>query len=202
MSEAAWRRHPSLYLLGDHLDVALAMGEDLLAQRVALAGPTQTLTQAQHERQSRNLADFLATARSLELAVTARLLQARRRAEDLKRVQGGLKPLISLFIAGTAPLVDAAADLGDNSERDFETGADALSFLRSRAVIARDTAGLERLSAVAVTEDYLVGSRIRLGALLDLAAAFLDALELMFDLRLASEQTVDDETASKTTRAR
>ena len=34
-------RHPSLYLLGDHLDAALAMGEDLLTETVTLADATQ-----------------------------------------------------------------------------------------------------------------------------------------------------------------
>ena len=36
-SIAPEQRHPSIYLLGDHLDAALAMGEDLLTEKVALA---------------------------------------------------------------------------------------------------------------------------------------------------------------------
>ena len=53
-------------------------------------------------RQNRELAEFLTTVRTLELSLTARLLQARKRAEDMKRRESRLKPLIALFVAGTA----------------------------------------------------------------------------------------------------
>ncbi len=199
-------RHPSLYLLGDHLDAALAMGEDLLTERVALADATQHLTMARLVRQNRELAEFLTTVRTLELSLTARLLQARKRAEDMKRRESRLKPLIALFVAGTAPLVDAAAELGDTTTRDFDTGDTATAFLRSRGLIARDAAGLERLSQLSVGEDYLVAGRIRLGTLLDLVATFLDTLDLLFDLseeprsaNLPAE--AKDAAAGETTRA-
>ena len=85
-------------------------------------------------------------------------------------------------MAGTAPLVDAAMELGDTTMRDFDTGDTAFAFLRSRALIARDAAGLERLSDLRVSEDYLVAGRMRLGTLLDLVATFLDSLDLLYDL--------------------
>jgi hypothetical protein len=175
-------RHPSIYLLGDHLDAALAMGEDLLTEKVALADVAQPLTMARLVRQNRELSEFLTTVRTLELSLTARLLQARKRAEEMRRREVRLKPLIALFVAGTAPLVDAAMELGDTTIRDFDTGDTAFAFLRSRALIARDAAGLERLSDLRVGEDYLVAGRVRLGTLLDLVATFLDSLDLLYDL--------------------
>ena len=120
--------------------------------------------------------------RTLELSLTARLLQARKRAEEMRRREPRLKPLIALFVAGTAPLVDAAMELGDTSTHDFETGDTAFAFLRSRGLIARDAAGLERLADLRVNEDYLVAARVRLGTLLDLVATFLDSLDLLYDL--------------------
>jgi hypothetical protein len=182
-------RHPSLYLLGDHLDAALAMGEDLMTERVALADATQNLTMARLVRQNRELAEFLATVRTLELSLTARLLQARKRAEEMKRHESRLKPHISLFVAGTDVLVQAAEALGDTMNQDFDTGDTASAFLRSRGLIARDAAGLERLSQLSVGEDYLVAGRIRLGTLLDLVATFLDSLDLLYDLYGESAQT-------------
>jgi hypothetical protein len=182
MTASAPARHPSIYLLGDHLDAALAMGEDLLTEKVALADPAQPLSMARLVRQNRELSDFLTTVRTLELSLTARLLQARKRAEEMRRREVRLKPLIALFVAGTAPLVDAAMELGDTTLRDFDTGDTAFAFLRSRALIARDAAGLERLSELRVGEDYLVAGRLRLGTLLDLVATFLDSLDLLYDL--------------------
>jgi len=171
-----------IYLLGDHLDAALAMGEDLLTERASLAEPTEQLTVMRLTRQNRDIAEFLLNVRTLELAMTARLLQARKRAETMKRGESRLRPLIALFVAGTAPLDDAAAELGDTSAHDFETGDVASAFLRSRGLIARDAAGLMGLSELKVSEDYMVAGRIRLGTLLDLVATFLDALDLAFDL--------------------
>jgi hypothetical protein len=80
MTDAADTRHPTIYLLGDHLDAALAMGEDLLTERVTLAEAEQKLNMARLVRQNSEVADFLGSVRTLELSMIARLLQARRRA--------------------------------------------------------------------------------------------------------------------------
>src|SRR5215831_3685602 len=151
MSASTTSKHPSIYLLGDHLDAALAMGEDLLAEKVVLADAAQPLNTARLVQQNRELAKFLTIVRTLEMSLTA-------------------------------PLVDAAMELGDTTVRDFNTGDTAFAFLRSRALIACDAAGLERLSELRVGEDYLVAGRIRLGTLLDLVATFLDSLDLIYDL--------------------
>jgi hypothetical protein len=182
MAGSAPDKHPSIYLLGDHLDASLAMGEDLLTERIALAGAAEMLVLPHLLRQNREIGAFLTSVRALELALTSRLLQARRRAEELKRRETRLRPLIALFVAGTAPLTDAAAELGDTTARDFDTGDTAFAFLRSRGLIARDAAGLEQQPQLAVTEEYLVAGRIRLGTLLDLIATFLDTLDTLFDL--------------------
>ncbi len=181
-SIAPEQRHPSIYLLGDHLDAALAMGEDLLTEKVALDTPAGKSPLRDWMRQNRDLNDFLSTVRTLEYAMTARLLQARKRAEELKRSESRLRPLIALFVAGTAPLADAAAELGDTDARDFQSADAALTFLRSRGLLAADAAGLEGLPRLAISEDYQIAGRIRLGTLLDLVATFLDTLDLLFDL--------------------
>jgi hypothetical protein len=174
--------NPSIYLLRDHLEATLAMGEDLLTETLALDLPAGKSPLRTWMRQNRDLNDFLNAVRTLEYAMTARLLQARKRAEELKRRESRLKPLIGLFVAGTAPLVDAAAEFGDTDARDFNSADAALTFLRSRGLLAPDAAGLEGLTRLAVSEDYQLARRIRLGTLLDLVATFLDTLDLLFDL--------------------
>jgi hypothetical protein len=162
-----------IYLLGDHLDAALAMGEDLLTEKAQLAEPTEHLTVTRLGRQNRDIAD------------------------ELRRAEHRLRPLIALFAAGTAALEDAAAELGDTTEHDFATGAVASAFLRSRGLIARDAAGLQGLAELKVSEDYLVAGRIRLGTLLDLVATFLDTLDLMFDLYNEPKRTHGPSTAER-----
>lgn len=191
MSGSITDAHPSLYLLGEHLDAALAMGEDLLTCKVELAhGPIASRDMARVVRQNRDLAGFLADVRVLELSLIARLLQARKWAEEIRRRELRLKPVIQLFVAGTTPLLDAAAELGDTTSQSFETGNTAYAFLRSRGIIATDDADLHRRAEIAVTEEYLVACRARLGTLLDLVAAFLDTLDLLADLRIAEAPPV------------
>jgi hypothetical protein len=182
MTDTAPIRHPTIYLLSDHLDAALAMGEDLLTERVMLAEAEQKLNMTRLVRQSGEVADFLQTVRTLELSLIARLLQARKRAEEIKRSEMRLKPLVALYVGVTAALVDAAEDLGDTTTQAFETGDTAQAFLRSRGIIARETAGLEQMTQLVVTEEYLVAGRIRLGTLMDMVATFLDTMDTMFEL--------------------
>jgi hypothetical protein len=143
-------------------------------------------------QQNRDLAQFLSEVRVLELSLIARLLQARKWAEEIRRHELRLKPVIQLFVGATATLVDAAAELGDTSGKSFETGDTAMAFLRSRGIIAADDAGLDRRPQVAVTEEFLVASRSRLGTLLDLVATFLDTLDLLADLRIAETPPARD----------
>ena len=178
--------NPSLYLLKDHLEAALGLGEDLLAAGLTLAASDRPGLR-DWIRQTRGLDGFLSSLRTLEYAITARLLQARSRADDLKRGDSRLKPLIALFVAGTAPLVDAAAELGD-TDRDFDSTDAALTFLRSRGLLAADAAGLELVSHLAVGEGYQVAARIGLGTLLDLVATFLDTLDALYGLDIAPEE--------------
>jgi hypothetical protein len=180
MASIAPDRHPSLYLLIDHLDAALAMGEDLLDAKLAFDGPDLPSLRG-WIRKTRDLNGFVATVRTLEYAMTARLLQARKRADDLKR-DSRLRPVLALFVGGTAPLTDAASELGDTDARDFEAADATLTFLRSRGLLAPDAAGLELVTRLAVDEGYQVAGRIHLGTLLDLVATFLDTLDVLYDL--------------------
>jgi hypothetical protein len=173
---SALERNPSLHLLRDHLDAALALGEDLLAAELMLDAPDGPDLRG-WLRHTRNLETFMGSLRTLEYAMTARLLQARSRGDDLRRDDARLRPFLALFVAGTAPLMDAAAELGQTEARAFD-GADAeLTFLRSRGLLAQDAAGLELVTRLAVTDDYQVAGRIPLGSLLDLVAGFLDTLD-------------------------
>ena len=189
MALTAPERNPSLYLLRDNLEATLALGEDLLSAELTL--PAQDRPGLRDWiRQTRDLDGFLGSLRTLEYAMTARLLQARKWAEDLRRSDARLKPLIALFAAGTVPLVDAAAELGDTDARDFDCDDAALTFLRRRGMLAPDAAGLELVSRFAVGEDYQVAGRIGLGPLLDLVATFLDTLDTLYGPDIAPIEEV------------
>jgi hypothetical protein len=172
----------SVYFVADHLDATLAAGEDLLEVTGASNAPFVTHAAKAVEMQFSLQRRFVERVRTLELVMVMRVLQARRRAEDLRRADARVAPMAGLFIGGTAALADAAEELGDATHVDFQTGDDTISYLRSRGVIGADAASLVNLDHLIVTSRFLIAERIELGVLLDLSATFLDTLELFFEL--------------------
>lgn len=173
---------PAVFLLADHLDAALAAGEDLLGLRHALA-PALTCADARTtEGAAAAVRLFVDRARLLELRLAMRTLEARKSATRLPRGESSLRLLADLFVGGTESLSDAVEELGDRTWSDFLTGQDAVAYLRSRGVIPRDAAGLIDLDQLGVSPRFLVARRIELGPLMDLAATFLDALDLTYEI--------------------
>lgn len=173
---AAPERCLEAYLLGDHLDAALAAGEDLIALARSLAGSAK--------KQTEEVRAFVEDVRRLEVTLTGRVVQARKRAQTLARQDLRIKSFAGLFIGGTAALVDAIAEFGDASRLDFDNGDDAIEYLATRAVLPAGALSLEAVATLRINEGFLVTTRIQLGALLDLVAAFLDAIDLLYDLYL------------------
>ncbi|HRK18118.1 MAG TPA: hypothetical protein PK970_04115 [Hyphomicrobiaceae bacterium] len=163
-------------LLADHLDATLAMAEDLSMLSLATASGKRTSTA------------FIALAeqaRTLELGMVARLVQARKRAEQLDTRHEEVRRLIAAFVGGTAVVADAAqteGGLGDVGGHALSSGAAALRFLKSRGVVAEDVMVIEDVVIERVGEDYLAAEMIHLGTLMDMLAAFLDALDVAFEL--------------------
>jgi hypothetical protein len=171
-------------LIADHLDAALAAGEDLLALKLA---PAADLA-ASEDDPGAGLRDLVAMAVRHEATILAHVLQARRRSDDLARQKGPLRALSKLFAANTAGLLDIVAQHGDRVKEGFDGGADPIVFLRKRGVLAESQAGLSRFTGLAIPEHYRIGGAVELGPLLDLVSSFLDVLDQQFDLYPAEPQ--------------
>jgi len=175
---------PSVYLLAEHLDAALAAGEDLVRVRFQWDGPPPCeMKDIEAIRAGQRAA--AEELRTFEMALIARVLQAREWAAQLGADDDRLRTIARLFVSGSASLIDAVAECGDSSADDFDTGGDVTSFLRSRGLLAADAPALPDAAVIATDDAYLVARRVPLGVLLDLVAAFLDALEAAFDLFIA-----------------
>jgi hypothetical protein len=171
----------SVYLLAEHLDAALAAGEDLTGVLHVPSGPPP--------REDAELIEFrcrrreaIERIRTFELILIARLLRGREWAVMVATEDERFLPVARLYVAGTATLLDAVAECADLTNEDFETGDDLTAYMRSRGLIAADAAGLSDTAPIAANEAFLVAKRAPLGVLLDLVASFLDALEADFDL--------------------
>jgi hypothetical protein len=175
-----------IYTLADHLDAALAMAEDLLLKSFVCAPLKPGDANAEIALRQMRLSEFANSVRALELALTARVLQARGRALPLKLKHPQFAPLIGLFIGGTAALADAAANrdggLGDLSLHALASGPAVWGFFTTRHVVMGPGVSFSSITHVRISEDYLVAGLIHLGALMDLVAQFLESLELAFAL--------------------
>ncbi len=174
---------PGIYLLADHLDAALAAGEDLLA--AALAAPADIDREAP-DTSSGAIAAFANDLKRLEASIAARVLQARRRAAELPRLDPVVRGIINLFMTSTESaldLVDHFAKLRDGGSID---PSDLMPYavLRSRGLLAPDAAELPRYQTVTISESYQIGGLLPLGSLMDVVSTTLDALDLHFDLYL------------------
>lgn len=174
------------YQLADHLDAALAAAEDLEA-----AGRNW---QSARAGASGNIAAEMAAERAViervkafEAMLIGRIVKARKRAQSLAQKTVDFSGMTRLFVGGTAVLVDAVAELGDTTLADFNTADSMLAYLRRRGVVAADASDLPASRMISIDQSFLVAGRIPLGALSDMVAAFLDALELHYDLYPGAE---------------
>jgi hypothetical protein len=185
MSRYAARAPLSVYLLADHLDSALAAGEDLIARghdwRALAENPGEP---AEFVARQRRIAEEV---RGLELMLIARILKARTHARSLAEVDDRFRAVGTLFASGTIALLDAVDECGDARGDDFETGDDVLSYIRSRGLIAPDAPDVRIAADLTIDDNFLVAKRIALGPLLDMASAFLDALDSQYELFVETE---------------
>lgn len=187
MTSFARAADAGVYLLADHLDAALAAGEDLLAASLAPpadweASPELSETGGDAWDTQDPLRAFIADLRRFEASLCARILQARRRAAELGPSDAEFRPLAKLFATNTDILLDTIERLGDQGGELFKIGLDPYAFLRSRGLIGDDVAVLPRFSKVVPTEDYRVAGVLPLGSLLDLISTFLGTLDRRYDL--------------------
>ncbi|MFN0218926.1 MAG: hypothetical protein ACKVP4_08955 [Hyphomicrobium sp.] len=179
-----------VYMLTDHLDGALAAGEDLVARgqdwreaAAATGGDAVELAQAQ-----RRIAEEV---RSIELMLIARALRAREQARALGMQDKRFAAVAELFASGTSALLDAVAECDDARNEDFDSGDGLTAYVRSRGLIAANAPRVASPNDLIIDDDFLVARRIALGPLMDMAAAFLDALEAHYDV-FAEDEDEDE----------
>ncbi len=179
-----------VYMLADHLDGVLAAGEDLItcgADWRSLAeypGEPEVFASSQ-----RAIAEDV---RGYELILIAHAIKAREHARTLSQTDKRFAPIADLFVGGTAILMDAVSECGDATDDDFDTGDGLVAYVRSRGLIAPDAPNVTNAAQLTIDDSFLVAKRLALGPLLDMAGAFLDALDTQYDLFVADDDSEDD----------
>lgn len=168
----------AVFLLADHLDAALAVGEDLQTARLDPMSRHDGDVDAEDEAQ----AMFIARLGRLEAALLGRIMQARRRVAELPARDAAIRPLAQLFVGSTDIVLSLVERLGDKTQARFEAGQDRLPFLRARGLLAAGAPALDPDAAIEVGEDYRIAGVIELGPLMDMVSSLLTALDTRYDL--------------------
>lgn len=170
-----------VYLLAEHLDAALASGEDLTSVLFIWPGAAPRDPDAIAELRAGQRA-AIERIRTFELALISRVLKGRDWATEVAESEERFAMMARLYLAGTAVLLDAVDECADVSAADFDAGSGQLAYLRGRGMVAPDAAALSDTAPLVAGENFLIAKRIPLGPLMDLIATFLDTLEAEYDL--------------------
>jgi hypothetical protein len=176
----------NVYLLAEHLDAALAAGEDLNSVKYVWLGPSPRELEDISEIRARQR-DAIERIRTLELTLMSRIFAARDRANELASENKRFSAIARLYVSSTAILIDALEECADSTDVDFDTGDGLTAFVRSRGLLAEDAPALDDAAPIKLDDAFLVARRLRLGVLLDLVSAFLDALDAEYNLFFESD---------------
>lgn len=192
---------PVITLISEHLDQVLAAGEDLKQLRLAPSDPAPDADLDGALPVDR----FVEDAKKLEWTALMRVLRAREHSHVLKRDDARFKPVADMFLSGTAPLTDALEGMSQ-AHNSFETGEDPVVYLATRAVLTSDAGAVPANDITMVGEGLLLGGAVELGVLMDLVAAYLDAIEIHYDVFPEQDLPVEplaltDETGTRGTAA-
>lgn len=176
-------------MLADHLDTALAVGEDMLALEMA---PRADLDESDPKAAPELVDRFVQRLRQLELSLITRVLLARRRLAEIVPEDSLMRAAGGLFRAQTALLVDLVVSSEPAGAARLAGASDSFAYLRSRGVIPPEQAAPSPYESVTISENFRIGGVVALGALLDLISSQLDLLDSRFCLYTPSL----DETAT------
>lgn len=170
--------HP-VFLLAEHLDMFLAAIEDLEALRPA---PLPVNPQRPSGPPRLSLMPFAADLQRYETAAIVHVGRARELTRQLVRKDKRFAMLGGLFVGGTAALDEAVGRMVDRTGNAFASGGDPIAYLRSRGLIAEDSAGIASDADLSPAGAFRLAGEIEIGPLAELVSTFLNTIELHFDL--------------------
>ncbi len=176
-----------VYILADHLDGALASGEDLIN-----AGSFWPEGSASEPAISGAQRWALSRLRTHEMSLVTHLLQARKNALELARGATAFRASAHLFSSTLCDLDEIGEDFERESAVAFDVGVDMVSFLRERGLVASDAAGSLPCEPLTIDDQYLIAGKIPLGIVLDLVSEFLEALDIHYELYPDTTGETDD----------
>ena len=169
-------------LLADHLDRLLTAGDRLRDTRFIPRRISAEMTASEILDEHARLREFLEMVRALEMTLAARIDKARAWAKEVKARDPRFKLIASLFLTGTIALADTMEQLSDPRSQDFNSGDQALYFLKVRCMMGEHQHSLDGVRELRAGASYMIAGALNLKALNELCETFLEALDLHYSV--------------------
>ena len=145
------------------------------------------------------LREFVGRLRSLELAIVAKLTQARQMARAVARSDWRLRPIMMLFTSGTQAFTDLFEAESNAIDRAFDGSSQVFPYLRSRGLISPLTEHYDGSAELLVTDSFRLLGVMQLRDLLERCEATLNALDAHYDLFDLEDYAAEDEAVASVT---
>ena len=168
-----------VYFLSDHLFAAIEAGEKIRGATYAQRKAETDLSSTEILSELDALRQFITDLSDWEEEMVTKVNQARQWSSYLREHDTFFKPITDLFAGATQPLTDIQAQINDHHDRHFEGGDHPDWFIKSRDICCEKSEEGQILS-LSNANEYLLGGRVRLTHLIELAETYLDTLEARY----------------------
>ena len=174
----------AIHRLADVLEKIGVDADELLDQKLPARDLASLRAMNDGELQAHlaGLRQFARRVQSLEMAIVAKLGQARERSRLAALSDWRLRPILMLFTAGTQAFADRLMDEANNADRAFDGSGQTFVYLRSRGVISESAASYDGSTDLLATDGFRLMGVLRLRDLLERCETTLNALDAHYDL--------------------
>lgn len=184
----------AIHRLADLLETIGVTSDELLDLKLPARdlASIRSMDDTEIQSQLAELRKFVGRVRSLELAIVAKLSQARERSRQAARTDWRLRPILMLFTAGTQAFADRwQAEAGD-PDRGFDGADQIFLYLRSRGLVGLAASHYDGSTELLVTDGFRLMGVLQMRDLLERCEATLNALDAHYDLYEFAEDEAED----------
>ncbi len=181
-----------VYLLSDHLCSAIEVADQIMGLRYVSEPISPGLSSENILSRLDDFHRFLDHIRTYEFLLVTKINQARHWALHLRNFESDFRPLIDLFTTSTDIVADASNILETNEEAIFNGEGQPQHLIESRQLFTEtlrdEEDGVCQPVCISANENFLLGGKVRLVALIDVCTTFLDSLDARFGMVEDEEQ--------------
>ena len=174
----------SVHTLADTLESVEVTADELMDRKLpgTRGTPPTEITETTIQDRLAAQRAFVTDVRRLELTLVTKLEQARVRAGVLARSDWRLRPIMTMFTAGTQSLADHITSPEGRAAMRFDGGMEPFAFLKNRALLPEGAGDFDGADQIRVTETFRVLGLATLGEVMQRCEATLNALDAQYDL--------------------